>query len=433
MAWPPPVSPRAAEPPWSGRGADLALLALLALSLRAAVAVLIPHGHFQGDANCAPDEVAHVTVARDLAHGRAPTWPASESIYSAFPPTPYAVHAITGAAAAPLAALEPRLSRPPRQEHAGYLPYRLGGVLLGVAGVLLFALAAAAWWPRDRIALWMTGGIAAAYPQHLFVSGYVNADAYVFASQGLLLAALARWVRRGEGDVGLRVVAIACAAVVIGKTSAWGVLPATGLWVLWAAWRRRAGSVALARAVALGLALVVPVLGWNAWRTGGDALGVSTWLRFMQTVWTSKPLPMVEDGWRLFATQLCGSAFARFGNMGVRIASGYYSIALVLAAAGAVALCATALRAREHPQRRAAAWVLGAIACGVGLAAWTCYRHDFQPQGRYVLFQAVLLAVAGATPLLALRGRLRGLALLPAAFYLIAALQSLSVLARRPC
>jgi len=410
----------------------LVLVVFAALVLRLAAAWAIPLGH--GDAfNCAPDEAGHFWAARELGRGDTATWPANDSIYSVYPPAPYAAHAVAYALLVPRAE-RPWMYRepPPLERIRGYPLVRLGSVLLGALTVWLLGLAAYAWSGSPAAAL-VAAAVAALYPQLLFVDAYTNGDAYTVAVGAWLVLALARWARAGEGDTRLIPVGLAAGAVLVGKPSGYALLAATLAWLVWAAWRGSLGRGAALRALVGATVVAGPILAWNALRNGGDPLGLARYGAFLRGPYQPAAVADVPRPLATFIGLLASSAFGRFANMSLPLPAPLLGAALLFLVVGLGAAAAT-VRDADGTTRRGAVWLAASTALGVALVALNSWRVDFQPQGRYVLTSAVLLtAVAAWAP----RGlRSRAWRLWPAlyvALLAVAALETELLLFRRPC
>lgn len=378
------------------RSTDLALVGALALAVRLAFAWAIPFDSGSRDPNCAPDEGAHLQFALDLAHGRAPTWPReTRSIYSVFVPAPYAMHAATAAAvgSASFGGLAPRFAAVDAWARP-YFAARLGGVLIGVATVLLVALAAATW-TGERGAGIAAGLATALYPQLAFVNAYVNSDSFtVFA--GIAMAwALAGWVRRGEGVDGAATVGLAAALVLVGKPSGYFVLPPAAAWLGWAAWRHAEGRRVVLRAGGVALAVAGPMFAWNAVRMHGDVLGLEAYHQFLTTEWHGRGGNALPDAFRILSRQLPASAFGVFRNLNLPLPRGILTAAAVLACGG---LAASALRLRRATPHdfRCAAFIATVAVVSLALVVYHCWFVDFAAaQGRYLLVPAVLVTTVG--------------------------------------
>jgi 4-amino-4-deoxy-L-arabinose transferase-like glycosyltransferase len=412
----------------------LFLVGFVALAFRLAMGWAIPLGAFPGDPNCAPDEAAHVRIVRTLAAGSVPQWPAFHLPYAAYLPTSSLVQAGTLALLRPLDG--PALYRYPLV-HAGLEGYalaRLGSVLLGVATAMLLALAAFEWTGSSGVAL-ACGLAAALYPQLAFVGAYVNEDAYTAAAGSALVFLLARWVRLGEGNRGLASLGAGCALVLLGKANGFALLPATGLWVLWAFWRGRVSGAALARAAALGLAIAGPALAWNGWRNGGDFLGTATNRAFMaENPLAWKDARALDHPLPGFLEWFGKSAFGVFGNMNVPLPRPLYLAAAALLVLGCV-MALRALPAAAGVGRRGVAWLGGTLLVNALLVFHYSWFVNFQAQGRYALLPIVLSTlVAVMGPALADGSRARRLwPALYVAFLLLAAAVSVRLLVERPC
>lgn len=405
-------------------------IALLALVLRAFVAWTLPLDASDAVRECAPDERGHLQVIQRLASGRPlTTAPDPRSSYEAFPPVPYVPHA----AFLRLGAAVPGdgLARfPPRSDAGtGVLAARAGSVALGVVTVVLLALAAHTWTGDMAAARW-TAFVAAFYPQFLFLGGYANADAYTLAAGALGVSAVARWARAGERRVGLDLVAAALALVVLGKPSGYFLLVTTGVWIASAARAGRVDGRALARAAAIAVAVAGPCLLWNAWRTGGDVLGLrhyAAWLASLRHPFT--PGVEIPNAPRLFVEWLSFSSFAAFRNLDLHLPIGFYVAALAFLGTGITVAARHAL-ALGQTERRAVAWLAASATLNLALVVYNCWFVGFSPQGRYVMLNVVVLtAIACLAPR-------RIWPLWPVAygaFLAVAALWSIALIHANPC
>ncbi|HET9598173.1 MAG TPA: glycosyltransferase family 39 protein [Anaeromyxobacteraceae bacterium] len=371
------------------RPIDLLALVALALALRLAMAWTIPLAAGGPDPNCAPDERAHFTFVRALAAGRAPTWPdETDSIYGAFLPTPYLLHAALLAAGRD--AVGPGRFAPAEPWARGYQAARLGSALLGALACAALALAAGTW-TSSRGASLVVGAAAALYPQFVFLGAYTNADAFTLCAGALHAWAVARWATRGEGAPGLAAVGATAGLVLVGKMSGYFLLPPTAAWLTWAAVARRAPARALGAALLASAAVAVPVLSWNAVRNGGDVLGLGRYHRFLAEVFGGHDGRSEPRAWELFRWYLTHSAFGTFRNMDVHLPGRFFAVAWGLFAAG-VAVGLARLARADRPTRRGAAWLALTVATNLALVAYNCFFVDFSPQGRYVLLSVLLLA-----------------------------------------
>jgi len=369
---------------------QLVAVAVAALALRLFVAWALPLGIASGDPNCAPDEVAHFIVVRELASGRARTWPDVPSSESLHLPSQYVLQAAIFAMAR-AGADQDWLYR-----FSGWHPYlegypfaRLGNVVLGVLTVVMLASAAATWTGSAHAGL-IAGLVVAFYPQHIFISSYVNADAMTIAAGAALVLALARWVRAGEGERGLSLLGAAAGLVALGRVNGYAVLPATLVWVGWAMRRRRVRLGDVLRAVSVALAVCGPVLAFNAVRNSGDPLGLSRYREYLSRDWQVTPPP--PDAVRAFIARFSESSFALFRNMDLRVQPVFYDSALVLLTVGLV-MAGFGIRSRDRTLRAALLWIVASTAGSVALVAYYSWFVDFAPQGRYALLPILLLTV----------------------------------------
>ncbi len=414
------------------RSADLVIVGIAALALRLAMAWAIPLANGSPDPNCAPDESAHFMFTRALSTGVAPTWPEqTDSIYGAFLPTPYLVQALTLALAGDSADVG-RFRSASAWAH-GYEAARLGSALLGVLTVLALALAAGTW-TGSRCAALAVGLAAAFYPQLVFIDAYTNADAFTICAGAWFVLAVVRWARRGEVADGIIAVGAAGGLVVLGKMSGYFLLPITVPWIAWAAWRRRVRTRDLVAAMGAFAIVSGPVLAWNAWRNGGDVLGLERYHRFLAEVWHGKVGGQLPNAFPWFASFLPRSAFGVFKNAGLPLPSAFFIIAALLLVIGLAAAVSSLPRA-PGTTHRAALWIGGALISNVLLVAYSCWFVDFSPQGRYVLLSALLLAgvaVWAPTRWLSLRARW----VWPSAcvaFLFVAAVQAQVLIYKHPC
>lgn len=405
--------------------AVLAVVAAVALVPRLFLAWAIPLGAGSPDPSCAPDESHHVPAVKALAAGRPLRYPESGVPHAAYIPTAYAPQAASFALLSAAGADRPSLNRFPLVDarYAGFPLARAGSVLAGVAGVLVLALAVLSF-TGSRTAALFAGLGGALHPQLAFVGSYVNGDAATFLAGALLVLALVRWARDGEGARGLAAVGLATGLVLLGKPNGYACLLPTAAWILWAAARGRVPGAALARAAAVALLVAAPPLAWNAARNAGDPFGSRSLERWV------KAHPAVKDGRALgarpgdFARATARSSFGVLGNNNLQLEGRWYSGAALLLAAGLAAGGAALARA-DGPSRRAAAWLALTLVVNAALLVRMSWWVDYQPQGRYLLLPAVLVVLAALlAPAALLRGRWRwvptaaGAALLGAACFL---------------
>ncbi len=405
-------------------------IVLVALALRAFVAWTLPLDASVTMRECAPDERGHLQVIRRLASGRLLTAPPDQtSSYEAFPLAPYFAHAALVALDGVVSA--DRLARfPPRSAAAtGFLWARAGSVALGVLTVVLLAVAAHAWSGSLVTARW-TALVAALYPQLLFLSGYANADAYTIVAGALVVVAVGRWARAGEGTVGLDLVAVGMALVLLGKPNGYFILVTTCAWITAAALARRVDGRALARMAAIVTAIAGPCLAWNAWRTGGDVLGLrhyAAWLASLRHPFT--PGVEIPNAPWLFLEWLSLSSFATFRNLNLHVPTVFYVTALALLVTGLV-VAAVRSRPTSATEWRALAWLVASVVLNLALVVYNCWFVGFSPQGRYVMLNVVLLtAIACVAP----RTVWRFWPLAYVTFLALAALWSLALIHAYPC
>jgi 4-amino-4-deoxy-L-arabinose transferase-like glycosyltransferase len=378
---------------WLPFAAALAIAAV-ALAPRLFLAWAIPLGAGSRDPSCAPDESHHFPAVRALAEGRPLRFPESGVPHAAYVPTAYVPQALCQALLSAAGADGWTFGRLPVVDYRfnGYWLARAGSVLAGVAGVLVLAFAAFSL-TGSSAAAFLTGLAAALHPQLAFVGSYVNGDVATFLFGALLVLALARWARAGEGDRGLAGVGLGVGIVLLGKPNGYALLVPTAAWLLWAALRGRTSRRSLVRAAALALLVAGPPLAWNASRNGGDPFGSRT-----LTAWV-RANPALKDGRTLkadpvdFVRATARSSFAVLGNNSLPLPGSWY-LAAALLVGGGLAAAAVALRRAEGVWRRGAAWLLAAFVVNAALLVRMSWWVDYQPQGRYLLLPAVLVVLA---------------------------------------
>ncbi|MCC6764695.1 MAG: DUF2142 domain-containing protein [Deltaproteobacteria bacterium] len=369
-----------------GRAWTVCCVAALAAAPRLFVAWELPLAGPPAARECAPDEGLQYWTVMRYAGGDFATWPASGSIYSAYPPVPYLPHAAALALGRLLtddAASERFPSRWWRLRH--YATARLGGVLLGCLTAVLAALAAEAWSGSRRLAL-ASGAAVALFPQLVFVNGYVNADSFTVAAVAALAAALARWAAAGEGRTGIGWVGAAVGAVALGKPTGYAALPPTAVWLLDAHRRGRLDARALGRAAFAASAVAAPALAVNAVRNAGDCLGLAKYRELVATEYTTHPATAALP----FLRELARSSFGVFGRADLPMPPAYYVGAACFFVAGVAAGLralrpAGAVAAAGAPRVRAAGWLAAAVTTALALVLWNGWTVDAQPQGRYLL------------------------------------------------
>lgn len=421
----PVVDPRTSRLPL--RWADLAGLVLVAILLRGILAWGIPLGSGSADPNCAPDEFEHVLMVKELARGRAPTWPDTPTIYGAFLPTVYLPHAAALALGDRWAG-SPFLYRvfPRWPVVVGYPIARLGSILMGVVTVLAIAAIAGIWTSSRRSAL-LAGLVAAVFPQLVFLNAYVNADSFTVAAGALLVLALSAWSIAGEGDRGIVAIGLTAALVVGGKPSGYFILVPTAVWLGWAWAKGRLRHRAALRGAAVAVALVAPLLAWNLVRNDGDLLGVGkfhTWL----AQWNRPDARAIPGAIALASTTLLESSFARFRNMDLRLPAPFYGSAYLLLTIGLAVAGRRTLRSSCSRVHRAAAWLVGSVAVNLALVVYDTWFVEFQAQGRWILLSVLLLTVVAV-----LAPAHRAWSSIYVGFLLVASVASAIVVVGNPC
>ncbi len=419
------------------RFADRAAIGALALLLGLATVWLIPLGSVFPDPSCAPDELAHFGYVDALASGRFDSWPRFDNRMAFFPPGQYLFQTL-GLQVGRAGVDVPALYRfPPESAKLdGLALARLGSVLLGVLAVLMLADAAAVVTGSRRAGI-VAGVIAAFFPQRFFQFGYVNNDAFTFACGALAIAGLARWARSGEGEKHLAAVALACGLLAFAKPTGYPFLFATLTWVGWAAFRRRISRSALGKAAIIAAVVSVPMLAWNAVRTGGDPIGVWVYRAFVASdSWRgTEQLAFPPQPIRTFFRSLVSSSFMKFGNNDLHLPAGLYLPWLLILVLG-LAAALYRLRRADASRIRMATWLGASLLLSFAAVVYECLEVDFSPQGRYVLLAVVALTLTCSRALTespGVRWRRNAIELGLVAYFAGAACWSLWLLWQYPC
>lgn len=415
------------------RTLDFALLAVLAFVPRIVMAWAIPLWSGSVDPNCAPDELAHYWVARELAHLKFEPWrPGGFSIYSAFPPVQYAAQAVSLAAGSVLGIQFARFASP-EPLVVGYEWARLGSVLLGVLTTLL--LAGATWEvTRSRMQALVGGTVGAVFPQLVFVGAYVNSDSYTIAAGTFLILALIRWFRAPHLSSRTILLGASLGCVSLGKLSGFYMIPPTiGLI---AARLAREGRDSKFPVVMLALSIVSvagPILAWHAFQADDDPFGISAYSKFISGHW-ERHAPPEPDPLKTFFGYLGMSAFGTFQNMDLFLPSAVYWIAFVFAIVGLGSSVFACYRSSSL-SRWLLCWLIGCTAINIMLVWWNSWVIDFQPQGRYVVLNVVCWTIAAIIgPLRVFGSPLREIWVGTAIFFLAAAtVLSIALVVQHPC
>jgi hypothetical protein len=374
------------------------MLALLALAPRLLVAWTLPLAALEQRPDCAPDEGLQFWTVMHYAAGNFATWPESGSIYSAYPPAQYALHAAT------LASMRSAFGDrwPARFPSSwwrleSYTAARLGGALLGCVTAVLAALSAQAWCNRRWVAL--ASGIAVAlYPQLVFVNGYVNGDSFTIAAVACLMLALSWWATMGEERAGVVWVGVAAGVVMLGKPTGYATLVPTAVWLLGALRRGRLDAASLAAAGAAMLLVCVPILAFNGIRNHGDPLGLVKYRELLASSYHARPGsgPLAEL-LPSFLRDVAQSSFGVFRNADLRLPAGFFAGAAGFLAAGIVAGAVRIRRASNERRRvgatshgsavegKAVVWLASILSLNLAVVVWNSWTVDYQPQGRYLL------------------------------------------------
>lgn len=411
---------------------DYLLLAAIALMPRLLILWALPLASGTTDPNCAPDELAHFWVVREMSFGRFEPWsPGAFSIYSSFLPSQYAFQAAMLAIGRFLGGDIVRFESP-EPLVAGYGYARLGSLLLGL--ITVSALAHAAWkLTESRLQAFSAGLVVAFLPQLVFVNAYVNADSFTIAGGALLTCSLVCWLlesrNRRRNSI---LLGVTLGFVLLGKLSGYYLLPPTAALIVLEL--RRQHNVRLAiPMLAACLATAGPVILWNTARSGGDILGLHAYREFLAHHWTRNPAPGPAP-WQLFLSRLGMSTLGTYRNMDLFLPMPLYWCALALIIVG-LAIAVGRRSPRDRLVRVLTAWFLSAAAVNVVSVWWNSWVVDFQPQGRYVLLTAACLAmIAVVAPMRALpRTGAQVWAATVIIFLLVAVSYSVQLIYAAPC
>ncbi|MCZ7546549.1 MAG: DUF2142 domain-containing protein [Anaerolineae bacterium] len=284
---------------------------------------------------------------------------------------------------------------------------RLVSVILSTAAAYLTWRAARVAWPGRRALALGAAGVAAFWPQVVYIGSVVNNDSMALFAGALFLYFAVRLVAarpRAWDVVGM---ALALGLSALGKISGAALaLPAALALIIWAArasrGNRRARRVALAALAVAVIVAVVALVAVRAWAFSAEpgqryAGAVRTLYQMLENpdrfvnrlYWDRTPAVLTETFWTFIAA---------YGWQNVRASAWVYAVLgawMLVAAAGVVA---SLLRARC----RRASWLpimlLLAIVLAVALASLFRSLQDtrFVAAGRYLLPAFPALATLGA-------------------------------------
>jgi 4-amino-4-deoxy-L-arabinose transferase-like glycosyltransferase len=326
-----------------------------------------------------------------------------EAIYAVFPPVQYVLQEVTFwiGSRALNRSVHRHLGRVPPTDGAfdGYQYARWGSILLGLATIYLFAKSASYWTERKSAPL-LAGLVVAMHPQFAFVGATVNADAMTIAAGALLVCSLSYWACSGEGARGLTGIGAAAGLILLSKPYLWFCVIPTAFWIGSALRRGSLPVRALGRAVAAGAAVSLPFIAWNVHRLGGDALGLAHFEEFMLHEWSGDPGRVLPHAGRRFLNSLATSAIGNFANLNVPLPTVCIGLAWLMIGIGAAVALRRAWLA-DVRYRRLALWLIACVVINLSMVAYESWFVDFQPQGRYILLNVLMLACVaclGAVP-----------------------------------
>jgi hypothetical protein len=286
------------------------------------------------------------------------------------------------------------------------LGLRLFSLLLGVAGIGMLFLLLREFRPAEPAIAWLGGGLVAFVPQFVAIMASINNDALVLPLLWLWLWLALRYLR---GAVPARAIGLVAGALLLTKTTGYGVLPLAVLLVVLRV--RRAGmspkwGVGQLAAILVPAGLLgglwwlrdVSVYGWP------DLLGLARhdlvvvgqprtadWIA-AQGLW-----PFLRDAtWTLFR-----SFWGQFGWMGVVLDVRIYQGLAIFTALTIYGAAWHALDAmgRKRDAQASDGWILLGAAALITVAMVVGYNLTFvQHQGRYLypaLPLVALLSVLG--------------------------------------
>ncbi len=284
------------------------------------------------------------------------------------------------------------------------LALRLFSLILGGVGVAMIFLILREVYPDRPGIAWFGGGLVAFVPQYLAIMASVNNDALVMALLWLWFLLALRYLR---GRASPWLLGLIAGALVLTKTTAYGVLPLT-LLVIYLRYRRAGMPFGWAARQLIAMTLPVAVLGGMWWGRNVVVYGWPDLFGLMRhgdvvvgqpetAQWIAQQglRPFLRDAiWTLFR-----SFWGQFGWMGVvldlRIYQGL-AIFSVLTIDGIAWYLFDAVRAGLKAHQRDDLIVLGTAGL-ITLGMVVVYNITFvQHQGRYLFPALPLLALSAA-------------------------------------
>ncbi|HHW88199.1 MAG TPA: phospholipid carrier-dependent glycosyltransferase [Chloroflexi bacterium] len=158
-------------------------------------------------------------------------------------------------------------------------PLRGSNLALHLGRWLSLLLGAVTLWATWRLAQYafpqrltlplLAMALVAAIPQFLFLSASFSNDNAIIAASSLTLVWLARLLAKADADATRwwewSVLGVALGAAALSKLQGLGLIPLSGLVVLWLAWRRRSWRILLNAALFAGIPAIL-IAGWWYWR-----------------------------------------------------------------------------------------------------------------------------------------------------------------------
>lgn len=224
--------------------------------------------------------------------------------------------------------------------------------------------------PHDETLPLLSMALVAAIPQFLFLSASFSNDNAVIAASAFTLFWLARLLAKADNAAIRRwewgVLGVALGVAALSKLQGLGLIPLSGLVVLWLAWRRHAWRILLDAVLYAGMPAII-IAGWWYWRNVvlyGDWSGLAHLMEI-----NGRREGGIE--WRDFWPEFAGLRFSMWGVFGwfnILLPEWFYRVmdgVTVIGLVGAALATGSAVRRRARSEGRQAAGGAGHPASGV--------------------------------------------------------------------
>ena len=291
---------------------------------------------------------------------------------------------------------------PAAPEHQ-YIVARLTSVFCGTITVAVGWLVAGKLFPgRPAVTLGVPVFLAF-LPGFVFISVYVNSDAYTAFTASLVLYALLMGTERCWDGKSSLLLGLAVGLVALGKYNGYAVIPVAALFILWT---MRQNIRGILRIFFISAITAFAVCGWwfvRSYYLYGDVLGSGDTGQAGEILgWTERSLKAQGlDAWEAvvqtdWLSWLFKSFWGVFGHMNVLLPVVFYWLAAIFTVFMFYVLArrfiTQVLKGRQYsatiPGKTLFVYVLF-IFLLLGLVVYACYNNDYQPQGRY-LYPAIV-------------------------------------------